>query len=67
VEKGYVTLLLLCSPWQPDQKDRVGGLQGRSRAMNPIDWRSTILRWSAVAFTLGAWAGIVLVALKLLA
>jgi hypothetical protein len=26
--------------------------------MNPIDWRSTILRWSAVAFTLGAWAGI---------
>jgi hypothetical protein len=35
--------------------------------MNPIDWRSTILRWSAVAFTLGAWAGIVLVALKLLA
>ena len=28
--------------------------------MNPIDWRSTILRWSAVAFSLGAWAGIVL-------
>ena len=28
--------------------------------MNPIDWRSTILRWSAVAFSLVAWAGIVL-------
>jgi hypothetical protein len=35
--------------------------------MNPIDLRSTILRWSAVAFSLGAWAGIVIVALKLLA
>jgi hypothetical protein len=29
--------------------------------MNSIDRRSTILRWSAVAFSLGAWAGIVLV------
>jgi hypothetical protein len=35
--------------------------------MNPIDWRSIILRWSALAFSLGAWAGIVLVAVKLLA
>ena len=34
--------------------------------MNPIDWRSTMLRWSAVAFSLGAWTGIALVALKLL-
>jgi len=29
--------------------------------MNSIDWHSTILRWSAVAFSLGAWAGIVFV------
>jgi hypothetical protein len=35
--------------------------------MNSIDWRSTILRWSAMAFSLGAWAGIVTVMLKLLA
>jgi hypothetical protein len=28
--------------------------------MNSIDWRSTIIRWSAVAFSLGAWAGIAL-------
>jgi hypothetical protein len=35
--------------------------------MNQIDWRSIILRWSALAFSLGAWAGIVLVAVKLLA
>ena len=26
--------------------------------MNLIDWRSTILRWSMVAVSLGAWAGI---------
>lgn len=35
-------------------------------AMNSIDWRSTILRWSAVAFSLGAWAGIALVVRQLL-
>jgi hypothetical protein len=29
--------------------------------MNSIDWRSTILRWSALAFSLGAWAGVVVV------
>ena len=34
--------------------------------MNPIDWRSTIIRWSAVAFSLGAWAGIALVVRQLL-
>jgi hypothetical protein len=34
--------------------------------MNSIDWRSTILRWSAVAFSLGAWAGIALVVRQLL-
>jgi hypothetical protein len=34
--------------------------------MGSIDWRSTIVRWSAVAFSLGAWAGIVVAALKLL-
>ena len=33
--------------------------------MNSIDWRSTILRWSAVALSLGAWAGIVLVVRQL--
>jgi hypothetical protein len=26
--------------------------------MKSIDWRSTIIRWSAVAFSLGVWAGI---------
>jgi hypothetical protein len=30
--------------------------------MNLIDWRSTILRWSMVALSLGAWAGIAFVA-----
>ena len=34
--------------------------------MNLIDWRSTILRWSAVAFSLGAWAGIGLMVHQLL-
>ena len=34
--------------------------------MNSIDWRSTILRWSAVAFSLGTWAGIVHVVRQLL-
>ena len=28
--------------------------------MNSIEWRSTIIRWSAVAFSLGAWAAIAL-------
>jgi hypothetical protein len=35
--------------------------------MNLIDWRSMMIRWAAVAFSLGAWAGIVLVMFKLLA
>jgi hypothetical protein len=34
--------------------------------MKLIDWHSTILRWSAVAFSLGAWAGIVVVVRQLL-
>jgi hypothetical protein len=28
--------------------------------MSSIDWRSTILRWGAMAFSLGAWVGIAL-------
>ena len=32
----------------------------------PIDWRSTILRSSALALSLGAWVGIVLVVRQLL-
>jgi hypothetical protein len=34
--------------------------------MSSIDWRSTILRWGAVALSLGAWAGIVVVVRQLL-
>jgi hypothetical protein len=34
--------------------------------MNLIDWRSIILRWSALAFSLGAWAGIALIVRQLL-
>jgi hypothetical protein len=26
--------------------------------MNSIGWRSIVMRWLAVAFSLGAWAGI---------
>ena len=29
--------------------------------MNSIDWRSTIIRWGAVAFSFGTWAGVVVV------
>ena len=29
--------------------------------MKPIDWHSMIIRWSALMFSLGAWAGIALV------
>jgi hypothetical protein len=29
--------------------------------MKLIDWHSTIICWSAVAFSLGTWAGIALV------
>jgi hypothetical protein len=29
--------------------------------MSSIDWRSTMLRWLALGFSLGAWAGIVVV------
>jgi len=32
-----------------------------------MDLRPTVIRWFAVAFSLGAWAAIVLVALKLFA
>jgi len=34
--------------------------------MNSTGWRSTILRWLAVAFSLGAWAGVVVVMRQLL-
>jgi hypothetical protein len=34
--------------------------------MKLIDWHSTIMRWSVVAFSLGAWAGIVVVVRQLL-
>jgi hypothetical protein len=34
--------------------------------MNSIDWRSTILRWGAVALSLGAWAGVVVLARQIL-
>jgi hypothetical protein len=34
--------------------------------MNSTDWRSTIMRWLAVAFTLGAWAGIAVGVFQLL-
>lgn len=34
--------------------------------MNSTDWHSTILRWFAVAFSLGAWAGIALMVRQLL-
>jgi len=33
--------------------------------MKLIDWRSTVIRLSAVAISLGAWAGIVLVVRQL--
>jgi hypothetical protein len=32
--------------------------------MNPIDQPAMIIRWLAVVFTLGSWAGIVLVVIK---
>ena len=35
-------------------------------AMNSIDWRSTILRWGAVAFSFGAWVGVVVLVRQLL-
>jgi hypothetical protein len=34
--------------------------------MNTIEWRPTIMRWSAVVLSLGAWAGIALGVLQLL-
>jgi hypothetical protein len=34
--------------------------------MKLIDWQSTIIRLSALVFSLGAWAGIVVVVRKLL-
>jgi hypothetical protein len=34
--------------------------------MKLIDWRSTMIRLSAVTISLGAWAGIVLVVRELL-
>jgi hypothetical protein len=34
--------------------------------MNSIDWRSTILRWGAVAFSFGAWVGVVVLVRQLL-
>jgi len=55
-----MTLLLLHSLWHPIQKTAFGGL-AQGGAVKLIDWHSTIIRWSAVAFSLGAWAGIVVV------
>ena len=55
--KGHVTLLLRRRPSYVNHKV---SHWGSGEAMNSIDWHSTILRWSAVAFSLGAWAGIVL-------
>ena len=34
--------------------------------MKSIDWRSTMLRWLALGFSLGAWAGIALMVRQLL-
>jgi hypothetical protein len=46
-------------PW----KCRIWSLH-RGGAMNLINWPTTIiLRWLALAFSLGAWAGIALVVL----
>ena len=55
VNDTFVTVLALavCS--------KVGG----GAAMKLIDWRSTVIRLSAVAISLGAWAGIVLVVRQL--
>lgn len=48
------------------KKDPQGTCLGRA-GMKLIDWRPTMIRWLALGFSLGAWAGIVLVMLKLLA
>jgi len=29
--------------------------------MHLIDWRSTMIRWGALALSFGAWAGVVIV------
>ena len=55
-----MTLSVLRSLWQAVQKSAGRGL-AQGGAMKLIDWHSMIIRWSAVAFTLGAWAGIVVV------
>jgi hypothetical protein len=34
--------------------------------MKPIDWGATVIRWLAMMFSLGAWAGVVLVVLAYL-
>jgi len=54
---AFVAPLILAIP--ESKKDALG-LAGEERAMSSIDWRSTILRWGAVAFSLGAWIAIAL-------
>jgi hypothetical protein len=61
-----VTLFYLRRPWQADQKSTGLGF-AEGEALDSMDLRPTVIRWFAVAFSLGAWAAIVLVALKLFA
>ena len=48
-----MTLLLLHSPWHPIQKTAFGACVGEAMDL--------IIRWLALMFSLGAWAGIALV------
>jgi Protein of unknown function (DUF5132) len=61
--QGYLTLLLQLR--FVNHKISPLGL-ARGEAMNSIRWRSIIMRWLAVAFTLGAWAGVLIVMRQLL-
>jgi len=51
--RHYMTLLLLHSPWHPIQKTAFGACVGEAMDL--------IIRWLALMFSLGAWAGIALV------
>jgi hypothetical protein len=48
-----MTLSLLHSPWHPTQKIAFGLARGEAMDL--------IIRWLALMFSLGAWAGIALV------
>ena len=61
--KGHVTLLLLRRTWQHVPKYRIAACTGDHELDN---WRSTILRWGAVAFSFGAWVGVVVLVRQLL-